>query len=121
MKVLVAGADGYQGFCLSVHLANGGFDVVGVGNFSRRKWVAEVGSHSATPIKSMQERLIAFEQTFGKRINFEYGDLTNYGFVHYVLDKYRPDAVVHLGEQPSAPYDRSKIVFDMRKHSLGAQ
>jgi UDP-sulfoquinovose synthase len=87
-----------------MHLANKGFEVVGVDDFSRRKMVAEVGSHSATPIKSMEERLRAFEQTFGKRIDFIYGDLTDYGFVHYVLDKFRPDAIVHLAELSSAPY-----------------
>jgi len=37
MRILVAGADGYIGFCLSMHLANDGFGVVGVDNFSRRR------------------------------------------------------------------------------------
>ena len=66
MRILVLGADGYIGFPLSMHLANIGYDVVGVDNFLRRKCVAEVGSHSATPIKSMQERLNVFEQSLGK-------------------------------------------------------
>jgi len=30
MRILVAGADGYLGFCFSMYLANNGFDVVGV-------------------------------------------------------------------------------------------
>jgi len=109
MRVLVAGADGYIGFCLSMNLVNNGFEVVGVDKFLRRKWVAEVGSYSATPIKSMPERLIAFEKTFGKKIYFEYGDLTDYDFVHYLLDKYRPDVIVHLAEQSSAPFSMIDI------------
>jgi len=122
MRVLVAGADGYLGFCLSMHLANNGFDVVGADNFSRRRWVAEVGSHSATPIKSMKERLIAYEQTFGKKIDFEYGDLTDYDFVHYVIDKYKPDAIVHLAEQSSAPFsmmDVNHAVFTQTNNIVG--
>jgi len=122
MRILLAGADGFIGFCLTMHLANNGFDVVGVDNFSRRRWVAEVGSHSATPIKSMPERLIAFHQTFGKRIDFEYGDLMDYGFVHYVLDKYRPDVILHLGEQSSAPYsmmDVNHAVFTQTNNIVG--
>jgi len=122
MRVLVAGADGYIGFCLCMHLANNGFDVVGVDNFSRRRWVAEVGSHSATPIRSMPERLMAFERAFGKKIDFEYGDLRDYGFVHYVLGKYRPEAIVHLGEQSSAPYsmmDVDHAVFTQTNNIVG--
>lgn len=35
----------------------GGFEVVGVDNFSRRALVKEVGSNSAIPVSSMAERL----------------------------------------------------------------
>lgn len=104
MRVLVLGADGYIGFPLTMHLANLGFDVVGIDNFLRRKCVAEVGSHSATPIKPMSERLEVFEQTSGLKVCFEYGDLRNYDFVDYVLDEYKPEVIVHLGELPSAPF-----------------
>jgi len=104
MLVLVLGADGYIGFPLAMRLANIGFNVVGVDNFLRRKWVAEVGSHSATPIRSMSERLRVFEQTFGRKICFEYGDLRDYDFIGQVLHKYKPEVIVHLGEQASAPF-----------------
>ena len=71
MKVLILGSDGYIGFPLSMHLANIGYDVVGVDNFLRRKCVAEVRSHSATPIRSMSDRLETFEKIFGKKIYFD--------------------------------------------------
>jgi UDP-sulfoquinovose synthase len=109
MRVLVLGADGYIGFPLSMHLANIGFDVVGVDNFLRRKCVAEVGSHSATPIRPMSERLRVFEQTFGRKMRFEYGDLRNYDFVDYVLDEYKPEVIVHLGEQTSAAFSMMDV------------
>lgn len=109
MRILVAGVDGYIGFPLAMRLASNGFDVVGVDNFLRRKWVAEVGSHSATPIRSMSERLRVFERTFGRKMHFEYGDLTDYGFVSHVLRKYKPEVVVHLGEQPSAPFSMMDV------------
>jgi UDP-sulfoquinovose synthase len=104
MQVLVLGADGYIGFPLCMHLANIGFNVVGIDNFSRRKYVAEVGSHSATPIIPMSERLRVFEQTFGRKISFEFGDLRNYDFVLYALEEYKPEVIVHLGELASAPF-----------------
>jgi len=109
MWVLVLGADGYIGFPLSMRLANAGFNVAGVDNFLRRKWVAELGSHSATPIKSMSERLRVFEQTFGKKICFEYGDLRDYDFVEHVLHEYKPEAIVHLGEQASASFSMMDV------------
>jgi len=121
-KIMVAGADGYIGFCLSMYLARKGFEVVGVDNFARRRWVAEVGSHSATPIRSMPERLIAFQKAFGKKMDFEYGDLTDYCFADYVLTKYRPDAIVHLAEQSSAPYsmiDVDHAVFTQTNNIVG--
>jgi len=122
MKILVAGADGYIGFPFSLYLANNGFDVVGVDNLFRRKWVAEVGSHSATPIRPPEERLKACEHALGKKMDFEYGDLRNYDFVDYVLSKHRPDAIVHMGEQPSAPYsmiDVAHATFTQTNNIVG--
>ena len=101
---MILGADGYIGFPLSMHLACKGFEVIGVDAFFRRKWVDQVGSHSATPITSMKERLSAFKETFGKEICFENGDLRNYDFVSRIVREYRPDTIIHLGEQPSAPF-----------------
>ena len=92
-----------------MHLARNGFDVVGVDNFSKRRWVAEAGSHSATPIKPMPERLWAFKQAFGRKMDFEYGDFRDYGFIRCVLEKYKPDAVIHLAEQCSAPFSMIDI------------
>ena len=52
----------------------------------------------------MEERLDAFEEVFGKRIGFYEGDLRDPAFVFRCFEEFRPEAVVHLGEQPSAPY-----------------
>ena len=72
--------------------------------FLRRKWVEEVGSWSATPIRPMGERLEAFEEVFAKKIDFYEGDLRDPDFVYGCFEYFRPEAIVHLGEQPSAPY-----------------
>ncbi len=109
MRVMVLGADGYIGFPLCMYLARKGYSVVGVDKFLRRKWVAEVGSHSATPIKSMAERTRVFSRVFGKTIEFEYGDLRDYDFVAHVMDEYKPEAIVHLGELPSAPFSMTDV------------
>jgi UDP-sulfoquinovose synthase len=104
MKVLIAGMDGYLGWALAMYLTTRGHTVVGVDNFSRRKNVKEIGSWSATPIKSMDERLEAFKEVHHKNIEFHEGDLREYHFVKEIVKKYKPDTIVHFGELPSAPY-----------------
>jgi len=104
MKIVIAGMDGYLGWSLAMSLANRGHEVVGVDNFARRRNVEEVGAWSAIPIRSMDERLAVFEKMHGKEIEFYEGDLTDYYFVRGVVKRHGPDTIVHLGEQPCAPY-----------------
>ena len=104
MRVLIAGIDGYLGWPLALHLGARGHEVFGIDNFARRKNVAEVGSWSATPIPRVEKRLEVARTLRGLRIKFFRGDLRKYQDAAYVLRQSRPDAIVHLGEQPSAPY-----------------
>ena len=104
MRVLIAGIDGYLGWPLALHLGARGHEVFGIDNFARRKNVAEVGSWSATPILRIEKRLEVARNLRGLRIKFFRGDLRKYQDAAYVLQQSRPDAIVHLGEQPSAPY-----------------
>jgi len=104
MKVFIAGVDGYLGWTLAQYLAARDHDVCGVDLYLRRDWVAEMGSQSATPIYRMTERLKAFKERFGKNLEFRKGDLRDYNFVLTCLRVFTPDAIVHLGEMPSAPY-----------------
>lgn len=122
MTVLILGIDGYIGWSLAMKLANMGEEVVGIDNFARRGWVDEVGGHSAIPIKSFDKRLQAFKETFDKEITFQHGDLRDYKFVESVLEKYKPNSIVHLGEQPSAPYSMMDIdhaVFTQTNNIVG--
>src|SRR5829696_1150828 len=104
MRVFIAGMDGYIGWPLAMYLASRGHEVGGADLFFRREWVDEVGSWSAIPIRPIGERLEAFEEALGKKIAFYEGDLRNSDFVHGCFESFRPEAIVHLGEQPSAPY-----------------
>lgn len=104
MRVFISGVDGYLGWALSMYLVKRGHVVAGADNYSRRDWVAEVGSQSATPIRRMTERIEAFHENFGQNLRFFRGDLTNTSFVEEIFRSFKPDAVVHLGENPSAPY-----------------
>ncbi len=121
MRVFIAGIDGYLGWALAQHLTARGHEVGGADTFFRRQWVEEMGSWSAIPISRIEERLIAFEEQFGRDVAFWEGDLREYGFVQQVLRDFQPEAVVHLGECPSAPYsmmDRCHAVFVQQNNIL---
>jgi UDP-sulfoquinovose synthase len=109
MRILIAGVDGYLGWTLAQYLVTRGHDIGGCDNYSRRDWVAEMGSQSATPIARMTDRLQAFRQRFGRNVYFVKGSLTEYRLVWNLLRAFRPDAIVHLGEMPSAPYSMVDI------------
>jgi UDP-sulfoquinovose synthase len=104
MKVLITGVDGYSGWPLAVHLLKRDHDVVGVDNFVTRRRVREVGSWSGTPIAPFPRRQAAVREVLGKELRFHKGDLQDFDFVRGVLEQERPDAIVHLAEQRSAPY-----------------
>ena len=133
MKVMIMGMDGYLGWTLSMYLSGRGHDVCGVDNMSRRRNVQEIESWSATPIKSMKERLEAYKKATGRELRFYEGDLQEPSFTDLVIAKEKPDCIVHLGEIPSAPYSMidldhcnytqmnniigtNNIMFAMKKH-----
>jgi UDP-sulfoquinovose synthase len=109
MRVFIAGVDGYLGWALAVSLAHHGHEVAGIDAYYRRDWVAEMGSQSATPIRRMTERLHAFHDSFGQSLDFRRGDLRDYNLVLNVFRSFEPEAVVHLGEMPSAPYSMMDV------------
>jgi len=104
MRVYIAGMDGYLGWTLAQYLTARGHKVAGADFYFRRKWVDEMGSHSATPVVSIEERLEAFKENFGQELLFWEGDLQDYGFVERTFREFQPEAIVHFAECPSAPY-----------------
>ena len=104
MRVFIAGVDGYLGWSLAQYLMARGHDVAGADIFFRRRWVEEMGSWSAIPVFDVDERLRAIKERWDKDLGFWEGDLREYGFVESIFSQFQPDAVVHLGECPSAPY-----------------
>ena len=121
MRVFIAGIDGYLGWPLAIYLSAHGHQVVGADLLLRREWVAEVGGISAQPIGSREERLLAFKETFGVELDFRVGDLTDYDFVRTLLEAFQPEAVVHLGQMPSAPYsmmDQAHCVWTQQNNVI---
>ncbi|HWC14144.1 MAG TPA: NAD-dependent epimerase/dehydratase family protein [Actinomycetota bacterium] len=116
MKVLILGGDGYLGWPTAMHLSMRGHEVAVIDNFLRRAMSVELGAGSLTPIQSLQERVRVFEDVTGNRIQMHIGDLVDPQFVDRVFSEFRPDSVIHYGEQPSAPFS----MID-RKHAVETQ
>jgi UDP-sulfoquinovose synthase len=122
MKVLVLGGDGYCGWPTSLHLSDAGHEVVIVDNFVRRTIDHELGAESLTPIADPKERVKAWQEVSGQTIGLEYGDLLDWEFVSEVVQRHRPDAIVHYAEQRAAPYsmiDRRHAVYTQHNNVIG--
>ncbi len=105
MKILVIGGDGFCGWPTSLHLSNVGHDVMIVDNLSRRKIDIELEVESLTPIRPISQRLAAWEEVSGKKINFENINVAkNYARLMNLIKDFEPDAIVHFAEQRAAPY-----------------
>ncbi len=121
MRVFIAGIDGYLGWPLAIYLRAHGHDVAGADLLLRREWVAEVGGVSAQPIANREERLRAFKETFGTELDFRIADLTDYDLVKTIFAEFQPEAVVHLGQMPSAPYsmiDQAHCVWTQQNNVI---
>ena len=103
-RTLILGGDGYLGWPTAMAFSQAGHRVAVIDNFAKRQWEREVGVSPLFPIPTLQERIDAWREVSGRDIELSVGDLTDYAFVEGVIDSFRPDTIVHYGEQPSAPY-----------------
>ncbi len=114
MKVLVVGGDGYCGWATALHLSERGYDVAIVDSLVRRHWDLTVGVETLTPIASIRHRVNRWHELTGKTIPVFIGDICDYPFVQQFMREFEPEAIVHFGEQRSAPFsmmDREHAVM----------
>lgn len=122
MKVLVIGGDGYCGWATALYLSNRGYEVGILDSLVRRHWDLELGVETLTPIASIQQRLRRWHDLTGKSIELFIGDITNYEFLSKALHSFEPEAIVHFGEQRSAPFsmiDREHAVLTQVNNVVG--
>jgi UDP-sulfoquinovose synthase len=122
MRISVLGGDGYCGWATALHLSARGHSVSIVDSFVRRLWDHELGVETLTPIRPMPERLKAWEDLRGSKIDLFVGDVTDYEFLSSAIQAFEPDAVVHFAEQRAAPYsmiDRKHAVFTQVNNIVG--
>src|SRR6201991_1176089 len=104
MRILILGGDGYLGWPTALKFSAEGHEVEVVDNFNRRRWVEGAGSDSLTPIADLETRIAAWEERTGTRIPTHIGPIEDGDFLDGVVAEFLPDAIVHYGQQASAPY-----------------
>jgi len=122
MKVLVIGGDGYCGWATALHLSKKGYDVGIIDNLVRRHWDMKLGVETLTPIAPIQQRIQRWQDLTGKSIDLFVGDITDYDFLIKSLHQFEPEAIVHFGEQRSAPFsmiDREHAVLTQVNNVVG--
>lgn len=113
MRIVIFGGDGFCGWPTALHLSARGDEVLIVDNLARRAADAELECSSLTPIAPIVTRLHAWREISGREIAYVNLDVAlNYYDIVTLLTDFRPNAIVHLAEQSSAPYsmrsERSK-------------
>ena len=122
MRVLVIGGDGYCGWATALHLSNRGYEVGILDSLVRRYWDLQLGCDTLTPIAPISHRIQRWQDLTGKSIDLFVGDINNYDFLIQSLRQFQPDAIVHFGEQRSAPFsmiDREHAVLTQVNNVVG--
>ena len=115
-RVMVVGGDGYCGWATSLHLSRRGYEVAIVDNLIRRHWDATHLLDSLIPIASIERRVGAWERVTGKRMAVHIVDVREFAPLAAAIEAFRPDTIVHFGQQRSAPFS----MID-REHTLLTQ
>jgi UDP-sulfoquinovose synthase len=122
MRVLILGGDGYLGWPTALRFSARGHEVAVLDNFSRRRWHQEHGTDSLTPIRSLEERIGAWSELGGGHIRRFVGGVEDGEFLEGVVAEMQPEAIVHYGEQPSAPFSmmsRERAVETQHTNVIG--
>ncbi|MGC9528058.1 MAG: NAD-dependent epimerase/dehydratase family protein [Limnospira sp.] len=122
MRVLVIGGDGYCGWATALYLSNQGYEVGILDNLVRRHWDQQLCIDTLTPIAPIQQRIQRWRDLTGKVIDLFIGDINHYTFLIDSLRQFQPDAIVHFGEQRSAPFsmiDREHAVLTQTNNVVG--
>ena len=122
MRILVCGVDGYIGYPLTQNLLIRGHKVYGIDYFHRRRMVMERGLDSIIPIAHWNHRAKALKNLGD--FQYEILDIAeNYPKLAEIFRTFRPEAIVNLAQQPSAPYsmiDPEHANFTIRNNVQGA-
>jgi hypothetical protein len=107
---------GYCGWATSLRLSRAGYDVTILEGLARRDWDREHGLASLIPISSTRRRIDEWSRLRGRTIGFEHVDATDYPNLSRVVQETDPGAILHFGQQRSAPFSMIDRDHALRTH-----
>jgi len=116
MRILILGGDGYLGWPAAMHFAAAGHTVQAVDNYARRRIAEENNAQPLFATPELEQRARIFQAGSDHRVEAVIGDCADYGFLAGAVRSFSPDAIIHLAEQPSAPY--SMMDFEAARYTL---
>ena len=122
MRTLILGGDGYLGWPTALHLSDCGHEVAIGDNFVRRQYDHEMGVESLVPIEPLHTRIRAWHEHTGRSIDTFVADLTDAHATFDMIERFRPDTIIHFAEQRAAPYsmiDREHAVYTQHNNVIG--
>lgn len=117
MKIIILGGDGFCGWPTALHLSNAGHDITIIDSLVRRDIDSHLQIQSLTPIWNITDRIKEWHRLTGKTISFYKIDISaEYNNLQSVIETVRPDTIIHMAEQRSAPF--SMINSDTKKYTV---
>lgn len=105
MRICILGGDGYLGWPTAMHFSARGHEVMVVDNMAKRGWEEEVGAAPLEPVPTLRERVRHWCRKEFHHMDMVVGNIADNGqLMQDICSDFRPEAIIHYGEQPSAPY-----------------
>lgn len=103
MKIMILGADGYLGWPTTVDLAFKKHKLLLVDNYIKRKLMTSLNREPLVNTPKLKSKTNKLNQ-FGCNVESSNIDCCDYKKLSALFKKFKPDAVIHFAELPSAPY-----------------
>ena len=104
MRVLILGGDGYLGWPTAMNLSARGHDVALVDNYLRRDLCRANDCDPLFPVPNLHERVRLWKAISGREIDMTIGDLRDWDVMAELVQRAKPEAIIHYAEQPAGPY-----------------
>ncbi len=105
LRVCVLGADGYLGWPTAMYFSARGHSVVAVDSCVKRRLEAALDVVPLQDVADFEQRAERWKDLTGKTIETIRGDIyLEPDLIADICKNFRPQAIVHYAEQPSAPY-----------------